>query len=190
MSVLSSLQERSGNLCELCTSSGSLEIYLVPPAKEGDLDKSIYACAVCTGQLQHPETLDPNHWRCLNESMWSQVPSVQVVAYRTLQLLEAQPWAQDLLSQIYLDEDTLAFAEALNDQDGPTIHKDCNGNILENGDTVTLIQDLNVKGANFVAKRGTAVRRIMLVEDNAAQIEGKVNDQHIVILTKFVKKSS
>ena len=47
-----------------------------------------------------------------------------------------------------------------------------------------------MKGANFTAKRGTAVRRISLVADNAKQIEGKVDGQHIVILTEFVKKSN
>ncbi len=41
----------------------------------------------------------------------------------------------------------------------------------------------------MVAKRGTAVRNIRLVHDNAAQIEGRVNDQQIVILCEFVKKS-
>jgi len=38
-------------------------------------------------------------------------------------------------------------------------------------------------------KRGTAVRNIGLVADNPAQIEGRVNDQRIVILTEFVKKA-
>jgi protein PhnA len=189
MSIFTQLQERSGNACELCSATSTLDVYTVPPGKEADLDRNILICATCSGQLTNPETLDPNHWRCLNESMWSQVPGVQAVAYRTLQLLEAQPWAADLLSQMYLDDDTLIFAQALEDADGPVIHKDCNGNVLENGDTVTLIQDLNVKGANFTAKRGTSVRRIMLVEDNAGQIEGKINEQHIVILTKFVKKA-
>jgi hypothetical protein len=41
----------------------------------------------------------------------------------------------------------------------------------------------------FTAKRGTAVRGISLVENNAQQIEGKVNGQQIVIFTQFVKKS-
>jgi len=75
------------------------------------------------------------------------------------------------------------------DQVASVIHKDSNGNVLANGDTVTLIQDLNVKGAGFTAKRGTAVRRIRLVPDNANHIEGKVDGQHIVILTQYVKKS-
>jgi protein PhnA len=52
-----------------------------------------------------------------------------------------------------------------------------------------LIKDLPVKGSSMVAKRGTAVRSIRLVRDNAEQIEGRVNDQTIVILTQFVKKS-
>ena len=63
------------------------------------------------------------------------------------------------------------------------------GHVLQQGDSVVLIKDLNVKGANFTAKRGTAVRRINLVADNPEHIEGRVNDQYIVILTKYVKKA-
>ncbi len=51
-----------------------------------------------------------------------------------------------------------------------------------------MIKDLPVKGAGFTAKRGTAVHRISLVQDNAAHIEGRVEGQRIVILTEFVKK--
>ena len=63
------------------------------------------------------------------------------------------------------------------------------GAVLSVGDTVTLIKDLSVKGAGFRAKRGTAVRGISLVQDNAGHIEGRINGQQIVILTEFVKKS-
>ncbi|MCF8475018.1 MAG: alkylphosphonate utilization protein [Emcibacter sp.] len=73
--------------------------------------------------------------------------------------------------------------------DDQTHHKDSFGAVLQSGDTVTLIKDLNVKGANFTAKRGTAVRNISLVQDNPAHIEGRINGQQIVILTQFVKKS-
>ena len=66
---------------------------------------------------------------------------------------------------------------------------DSNGTPLETGDTVVLIKDLNVKGGGLTAKRGTAVRKITLVHDNAEQIEGKVDGQQIVILTQFVKKA-
>ncbi len=66
---------------------------------------------------------------------------------------------------------------------------DSNGVVLQNGDTVVLIKDLNVKGGGFTAKRGTAVRGIRLDPDNAEYIEGKVDGQQIVILTQYTKKS-
>ena len=132
--------------------------------------------------------MDTNHWRCLNESMWSQVPAVQVMAYRLLNKLNSEGWAQDALGMLFLDDTTMEWAQS-GASESEIIHKDSNGNILSAGDTVTLIQDLNVKGANFTAKRGTAVRRIRLVHDNPEHIEGKVDGQQIVILTKFVKKS-
>ena len=69
-------------------------------------------------------------------------------------------------------------------------HLDSNGVVLESGDTVTLIKDLNDKGAVFSAERGTAVRNISLVPDTPEHIEGRVNGQQIVILTRFVKKSA
>jgi protein PhnA len=48
---------------------------------------------------------------------------------------------------------------------------------------------LEVKGSQVKANVGVAVRNIRLVHDNIEQIEGKVDGQQIVILTKFVKKS-
>ena len=75
------------------------------------------------------------------------------------------------------------------DEDGKIVHKDGNGNVLKDGDSVVLIKDLDVKGATFTAKRGAAVHNIKLVWDNAEQIEGRVEGQHIVILTQYVKKT-
>jgi protein PhnA len=117
--------------------------------------------------------------------MWFEDPAVQVLAFRTLHKIDA-PWADDLLGQLYLDDDTRAWAENVA---ADSQHKDANGVTLNTGDTVTLIKDLTVKGAGFTAKRGTAVRRISLVADNPAHIEGRVEGQRIVILTEFVKKS-
>lgn len=137
--------------------------------------------------------MDVNHWRCLNDSMWSQVPAVQVMAWRMLTRLREQGWPRELLEMLYLDDQTLNWAQATGEgkiTEDEVKHLDSNGAVLEAGDTVTLIKDLNVKGANFTAKRGTAVRGISLVADNAEHIEGKVNGQQIVILTKFVKKST
>jgi protein PhnA len=123
--------------------------------------------------------------------MWSQVPAVQVMAWRMLNRLLDEGWPQGLLDMLYLDDETLAWAQAGSSENDEqeARHVDCNGTPLEAGDTVTLIKNLDVKGANFTAKRGTAVRRISLVPDNPEQIEGRVNDQKIVILTKFIKKS-
>ena len=94
---------------------------------------------------------------------------------------------------LYLDDETLAWAQDVDDAPGSNDavkYLDSNGALLEAGDTVTLIKDLTVKGASFTAKRGTAVRNISLVPDNAAQIEGRISGQQIVILTEFVKKSA
>ena len=141
----------------------------------------IVVCKTCHSQMNESEEMDKNHWRCLSESMWSDVSAVKVMSYRMLKKLENENWAQDALSTIYLDEVTKEWAS----YGGETkiIHKDSNGHVLSAGDNVVLIQDLNVKGAGFTAKRGTAVRRIRLDPDNANHIEGKVDGQHIVILT-------
>lgn len=190
MSLISNLETRSGNQCELCTSTENLDAYEVAPS-DGSSDQYIHACGTCRSQLEAPTTADANHWRCLNDSMWSQVPAVQVVAWRMLNALSAEGWPQDLLDMLYLDDDTLNWAKAgYVDADSDVKHLDSNGALLAAGDTVTLIKDLTVKGANFTAKRGTAVRGISLVADNAEHIEGKVNGQQIVILTKYVKKQS
>ncbi len=193
MSIENALLERSESQCELCRSVENLAVYGVPPDTTGSVDDSVLICGTCLNQIQNPDTVDANHWRCLNDSMWSQVPAVQVLAWRMLTRLRTEVWPQDLLDMLYLDEDIMSWAratgEGLNKED-EVKHIDSNGAVLEAGDTVTLIKDLNVKGANFTAKRGTAVRGISLVADNPEHIEGRVNGQQIVILTKFVKKSN
>ena len=192
MTILSQLETRSGGQCELCKASDSLSVYSVPPRTLESLDTTLLVCATCRNQIEHPDQMDANHWRCLNDSMWSQEPPVQVMAWRLLHRLIAEGWPKDLLDMLYLDDETLAWAQATGDhlsEDDKVIHRDSNGVLLSAGDTVTLIKDLTVKGANFTAKRGTAIRGISLVPDNAGHIEGRVNGQQIVILTQFVKKS-
>ncbi len=193
MNVENTLLERSDAKCELCSATESLGVYEVPANFTGGIENSVLICKTCCNQIENPETMDVNHWRCLNDSMWSQIPAVQVIAWRMLSRLSAEGWPQDLLEMLYLDEETLNWAQATSEaqkKEDDVKHLDSNGAALEAGDTVTLIKDLNVKGANFTAKRGTAVRGISLVADNAEHIEGKVNGQQIVILTKFVKKSN
>lgn len=193
MSTEKSLLERSGSKCELCGTTENLNVYEVPPESRGKEDDSVLLCKTCQQQIERKEETDVNHWRCLNDSMWSQIPAVQVLAWRMLTRLSDEGWPQDLLDMLYLDDELLQWAKATGEgtsDDKEIKHKDSNGVVLEAGDTVTLIKDLNVKGANFTAKRGTAVRGISLVADNPEHIEGRVEGQRIVILTKFVKKSN
>lgn len=72
--------------------------------------------------------------------------------------------------------------------DTPT--KDCNGNILADRDSVTLIKDLKVKGSGGVTlKRGTLVRNIRLTDDEA-EIEANVEKvRGLVLKTDFVRKA-
>ena len=193
MSTEQDLQARSGSKCELCAATEELAVYEVPPVSNAEADRCVLICRTCREQLDSTSKPDVNHWRCLNDSMWSQIPAVRVMAWRMLMRLRSEGWPQDLLDMLYLDEEKLAWAQATGEslsKEEREIHKDSNGAELTAGDTVTLIKDLNVKGANFTAKRGTAVRGISLVADNPEHIEGKVNGQQIVILTKFVKKTN
>lgn len=182
MEILEELMARSEESCELCKSKDELSIYEVTSSNKVE-NNSVLLCKECKEQLEEKKEFDENHWHCLNDSMWSPIQAVQVLVYRLLKKLGKQ----DLLDMLYLDDETLKWAnESSNDE--KIIHKDCNGVVLNAGDTVTIIKDLEVKGAGFTAKRGTAVRNISL-SSNPEHIEGRVNDVKIVILTQYVKKS-
>ncbi|HRA72184.1 MAG TPA: PhnA domain-containing protein, partial [Flavobacterium sp.] len=173
--------------CELCAATENLKVYTVLPTKKGGADESILACTTCIDQIENPGNEDQNHWRCLNESMWNEHIPVQVVSWRMLSRLRNN----ELLEMMYLDEDTLAWAQATGegeDDENKVIHRDSNGVILSTGDSVVLIKDLKVKGSSMVAKQGTAVRNIRLDHENAEYIEGRVDGQTIVIITQYVKK--
>ncbi len=193
MSLERELKKRSGGTCELCLSNDYLQVFTLEGARVETLKTQIYACKTCVTQIEDPEQTEENHWRCLNDSMWSEVPAVQVIAWRMLTRLRAEGWPQDLLDMMYLDEENLAWAKATGEgeaDENKIIHRDVNGVVLQAGDSVVLIKDLKVKGSSLVAKQGTAVRRISLDRDNAEFIEGKVGPTQIVIITKYVKKIS
>jgi len=188
MATEQDLLTRSNSTCELCGSKDNLSAMDVAPKTD-----NILVCAICKNQIENPDKVDVNHWRCLNDSMWSELPAVQIMAWRMLTRLKNEGWPQDLLDMMYFDEDMLTWAKAtgigVEEDPNALVHKDSNGVVLNAGDSVVLIKDLNVKGGgNFTAKRGTAVRNITLVHDNAEHIEGKVEGQQIVILTQYVKK--
>ncbi|MEY3240425.1 MAG: hypothetical protein RIR11_1863 [Bacteroidota bacterium] len=65
--------------------------------------------------------------------------------------------------------------------------KDSNGNILSEGDSVTVIKDLKVRGTSTVIKRGTKVKNIRLTDDED-EVEGKVEGSVMVLRVEFLKK--
>ena len=176
MAVLDDLLARSGGVCEFCGAAEGLEAVEVA-GTEG----AIVLCETCQS-AEAPEA----HWRCLEGAAWSGVPEVQVAVWRKLGALEVA-WATEAREGMMMEPEVLLMAQSGQPIEG-VIHRDSNGTVLAAGDTVTLIKDLPVKGAGFTAKRGTAVRGISLVADNAGHIEGRVEGQRIVILTEFVKK--
>ena len=191
MSTETELKKRSNNCCELCESNSSLSIYEVPTDSQGNAYDSILVCEVCKSQLEKKSPLNAEHWACLNTAMWSEIPAVQVVSWRLLNRLKDQSWAADALDMMYFDDDTMAWAKSTGDHenDGSVeLHKDSNGMVLQDGDTVVLTKSLDVKGSTLNAKLGTVVKNIRLVADNTEQIEGKIEGQTIVILTKYLRK--
>jgi protein PhnA len=187
---LEDLRKRSENKCELCQSETNLKSYDVP--QSGDRkDIEILICAKCEAQIEKKEDLDIAHWNCLATSMWSEVPAVQVVSWRMLNRFRNESWASEALDMMYLDDENLAWAKASGDHENDNtvdLHRDCNGAVLQGGDTVVLTKSLDVKGTTLNAKMGTVVKHIRLVPDNLEQIEGKIEGQMIVILTKYVRK--
>lgn len=184
MSISKELQERNGGMCELCNAETATETYTVSPKNDESLDHQVALCPTCLAAVDSKESAF--HWRCIEGSIWSPVPAVQALSYRILNNYKEEAWATDIMSSVDLDENTIQWA--MSAFEVPDVHKDAFGNVLENGDNVVLTQALNVKGTNFTASKGTVVKRIKLVFDNPEQIEGKINDQTIVILCKYVKK--
>ena len=191
MNTEQTLLDRSDSKCELCASESKLSVYEVPPVTDASADQCVLVCDTCHEQVDNPENIDVNHWRCLNDSMWNPEPVVQVMAWRQLTRLNDEAWARDLLDMLYLEPEVQQWAEATDSaaSDDSISSKDSNGTVLLAGDSVTLIKDLDVKGANFTAKRGTTVKNISL-SDNPEHIEGRVNGTRIVLLTKFLKKAN
>jgi protein PhnA len=187
MSLERELMKRSGGKCELSGVTEDLKVYQILPTRKGGIEEMVLLSATLIDQIENPEIMDLNLWRCLNDSMWSEHLPVQILSWRMLNRLGNL----ELVEQMYLEEDDLAWAKASGEgevDENKIIHRDSNGVILETGDSVVLIKDLKVKGSSMVAKQGTAVRNIRLDHENAEYIEGRVDGQTIVIITQYVKK--
>ena len=184
MTIETTLLDRCKFKCELCSSDGNLTPYIVPPHNHLTVDHCVMLCETCSHEIDEPS--DINHWRCLNDSMWSQVPAVQVLAWRQLTRLNAETWAQDALDMMYLEEDTLNWAmQGMSDEDKPL---DCNGVELKKGDDVTVIKDLPVRGTNQVIKQGTVIRGIS-IGDDPKLVSGKANGgQSMYVIAEYCRK--
>lgn len=175
--------------CQLCKTTDELSTYKVSPATYAEND--IAVCPACLNELSKGGLPDSRYWRFLTEAMWSEVQPVQVLSYRILTQLKQENWAADCLDLLYLDDETLRWAKTGIETEEPVaidLHRDSLGNELQGGDTVILTRTLDVKGSSLNAKMGTAVKNIKLVVDNTDQVEGKIDGQTIVILTKYLRK--
>lgn len=103
-----SLARRSSSHCELCEASGvALGAYEVAPLSETpELERTLFACEICTTQLADSRRIDISHWRCLEHSVWSEVPAVQVVAVRMLRQLchrrDCPHWLRELNDTLHV----------------------------------------------------------------------------------------
>lgn len=184
MSISNQLKQRNGDLCELCNAENATTGYTVSPKNDEQIENQVALCDTCLKAIDNTDA--SFHWRCLEGSIWNPEPSVQALSYRIMQHYKNEEWVSSVLNNVDLDESVVEWA--MSSFQVADVHKDAFGNILEQSDNVVLTQALNVKGTSFTASKGVVVKKIKLVHDNPEQIEGKINDQVIVILCKFVKK--
>ena len=184
MALSNELMERCSGTCELCGNNTAEQGYVVSPRNSDAVENQVAVCKECLSAMDEKDKSE--HWRCLEGSIWNPESAVQALSYRLLYAYKEQDWANSVLSSVELDEAIVQWA--LSAYEVVAVHKDAYGNVLENGDNVVLTQALNVKGTSFSAAKGTVVKRIRLVTDNVEHIEGKINEEMIVILCKYVKK--
>ncbi len=153
--------------CDLCGSNNNVKPFKVEPK-----DEYVNLCEDCKTQIESGN-LDENHFQCLNDSMWSEKSAVKVLTYRLLKELGRS----DLLDMMYLEPEEEAWANA-----EVEVKKDAYGNVLQNGDSVMVIKDLNVKGGSTI-KRGEVYKNIRL-----GDTPGHILAKNIYIKTEFIKK--
>ena len=165
--------------CKLCNSSENVEEY------EFGANQSVALCSTCRTQIEN-DTLDEEHFNCLNDAMWSEESNVKVLSY----VLWSKLGRGDMCDMMYLEGDEEALAKSiLEAESNKVVVKDANGVELKAGDSVVILKDLDVKGAGFTAKRGTTVRNISIPQDVEGHIEGRVNGTKIYLKAEFLKKA-
>ena len=188
------IKTRSNGKCEVCEATENLSIYEVKGNENSGSSSLLMMCDKCLAQVEKKEEPDSAHWqKALPTAMWSEIPAVKVLAWRMLNRFRAEAWASEMLDMMYMEDTDLEWAKISGDhvaEGGVELHRDSNGAILQTGDTVVLTKSLDVKGSTVNARVGTVVRNIHLVADNTEQIEGRIEGQLIVILTKYVRKQN
>lgn len=109
------LARRSRSKCELCETTGAaLSVFEIPPESKGDpeVDRCLFLCENCHEQAGNLKRFRPGeHWRCLAQTIWSEIPAVQVLAARMLRRqADSQHWAQEALDGVFLDEEIEAWS--------------------------------------------------------------------------------
>ena len=176
--------------CLLCASTADLvPVTLEPRRTPADL---VTLCDGCRSHLDGAALRDAASAAFLRDTIWSTDEVTQALSWRMLSRYAGEAWATELLEQVWLEERLAAWAAAgltsAAAGDEALMVRDSNGTPLVEGDAVTLIKDLEVKGAGFTAKRGTLVKGIHLTDD-AGMVEGRVNGITIVLKTQFLKKA-
>ena len=98
------------------------------------------------------------------------------------------PYAYEDGALLVCPECAHEWSPTANAEDGDKVIKDAVGNILQDGDTVTVIKDLKVKGSSLVVKVGTKAKNIRLV-DGDHDIDCKIDGVGAMALkSQFVKK--
>lgn len=109
------LARRAKSKCELTGASGiPLRAYEVPPVSaEPEIDRTLLISEACLAVLEHPKTLSGQEWRCLAETVWTDMPAIQVVSWRLLTVLAVkEDWAREVLDGVFLEPDVQAWADS------------------------------------------------------------------------------
>jgi protein PhnA len=109
------LARRAKSKCELTGASGvPLRAYEVPPvAVEPNLVRTLLLSETCHAVLEQPQRLQGREWQFLAELVWSEMPAVQVVAWRMLQVLaRREDWAREVIAEVFLDEEVETWAKS------------------------------------------------------------------------------
>ncbi len=109
------LARRAKSKCELTGVAGvPLRPYEVPPvATEPELARTLLLCEACHEVLEHPKRLAGRTWQVLAEFVWSEMPAVQVVAWRMLNCLaKREDWAREAIEEVFLDPEVEAWARS------------------------------------------------------------------------------